>query len=58
MKENPRLATIPVVFLSAKGQESEVKEGFEVGAIDYIIKPFAIDQLIKKVTQILQQVGA
>ncbi|MBT3391205.1 MAG: response regulator [Chloroflexi bacterium] len=58
MKENPRLANIPVAFLSAKGQESEVKEGFEVGAIDYIIKPFAIDQLIKKVTQILQQVGA
>ena len=58
MKKNPRLANIPVAFLSAKGQESEVKEGFEVGAIDYIIKPFAIDQLIKKVTQILQQVGA
>ena len=58
MKENPLLANVPVAFLSAKGQESEVKEGFEVGAIDYIIKPFAIDQLINKITQILQQVGA
>lgn len=57
MKENHRLAHIPVAFLSAKGQESEVKEGFEVGAIDYLIKPFAIDQLIDKVTQILQQIG-
>ncbi len=55
MKEDDRLQAIPVVFLSAKGQESEVKEGYAVGAVDYIIKPFAPDQLTSKVTELLNQ---
>lgn len=44
---------IPVVFLSAKGQESEIKTGFESGAIDYILKPFAPDKLLSRMAQIL-----
>ncbi len=55
MKEDARLQPIPVVFLSAKGQESEVKEGYEAGAVDYIIKPFAPDQLTNKVMELLNQ---
>jgi DNA-binding response OmpR family regulator len=44
---------IPVVFLSAKGQEAEIKTGFEKGAIDYILKPFAPDHLLKRLEEIL-----
>jgi DNA-binding response OmpR family regulator len=44
---------IPVVFLSAKGQESEIMTGFETGAIDYILKPFAPDQLLSRIEEIL-----
>ena len=55
IKSNPRTQHIPVVFLSAKGQESEVKTGLEAGAIDYILKPFAPDLLLKRVTEILQE---
>lgn len=54
MKADERLAHIPVAFLSAKGQEAEVKEGFEAGAVDYIIKPFAPDQLTSKVDELLK----
>ncbi len=58
IKADERLVQIPVAFLSAKGQESEVKEGFEVGAVDYIIKPFAPDQLTSKVKELLKQASA
>lgn len=48
---------IPVVFLSAKGQDEEVKTGMEAGAIDYILKPFAPDELTQRLTEILHKIG-
>lgn len=53
MKADESLKHIPVVFLSAKGQETEIQTGLEAGAADYILKPFAPDQLIKRVSEIL-----
>ena len=44
---------IPVAFLSAKGQEAEVKAGIEAGADEYILKPFSPDQLTRQVNEIL-----
>ena len=44
---------IPVVFLSAKGQETEIRTGFDTGAIDYILKPFSPDQLLSRLEEIL-----
>ena len=55
LKEIPETKDIPVVFLSAKGQEQEIKEGMSVGAEEYILKPFAPDLLTKKVREILQR---
>jgi DNA-binding response OmpR family regulator len=46
---------IPVVFLSAKGQEAEVNTGLEMGAQEYILKPFAPDQLTERVNAILSE---
>ncbi len=54
LKNNPETANVPVVFLSAKGQESEVQEGLAAGAIAYILKPFSPDELISRVQEILQ----
>lgn len=48
---------IPVVFLSAKGQQSEMDSGLDVGAYDYILKPFAPDHLIKRVAEVLGKFG-
>ena len=53
IKAEPTLQHIPIVFLSAKGQESEVQTGLSVGAEEYLLKPFAPDQLTKKVAEIL-----
>ena len=40
---------IPIIFLSAKGQETEVQAGLEAGADEYIIKPFALTELTRRV---------
>ena len=53
MKADPILKDIPVVFLSAKGQDSEIQTGMAVGAEDYLLKPFAPDQLTERVKTIL-----
>jgi CheY-like chemotaxis protein len=55
MKAEPTIKHIPVVFLSAKGQEAEVQTGLAAGAQEYLLKPFAPDQLMKKVAEILAQ---
>ena len=57
LKANPDLKDIPVVFLSAKGQESEIQTGMEVGAEEYLLKPFAPDQLTDRVKAILAKFG-
>jgi DNA-binding response OmpR family regulator len=57
MKANPNLKHIPVVFLSAKGQESEIQQGMDAGAEEYLLKPFAPDQLTKRVKAILAKFG-
>jgi DNA-binding response OmpR family regulator len=53
IKSNQETKHIPVVFLSAKGQESEIKNGYDSGAVDYILKPFAPDQLLNRLLEIL-----
>ena len=57
IKANPDLKDIPIVFLSAKGQESEIQTGLEVGAEEYLLKPFAPDQLTDRVKAILSKFG-
>lgn len=53
IKAEPATAHIPVVFLSAKGQDQEVQDGLDAGAAEYLLKPFAPDQLIARVIEIL-----
>jgi CheY-like chemotaxis protein len=53
IKADARTRHIPVVFLSAKGQEAEVQTGLEAGAAEYILKPFSPDQLTDKVKSLL-----
>jgi CheY-like chemotaxis protein len=57
IKSEERLKDIPVVFLSAKGQENEIQTGLVAGAEEYLLKPFAPDQLIDRVRSILAKYG-
>ena len=49
LKENPKTAEIPVIFLTAKSDASSELEGFEHGAVDYVSKPFSPQLLLKRV---------
>lgn len=57
IKANDSTKHIPVVILSAKGQDEEVDKGKEAGADDYILKPFAPDKLTERVAEILEKLG-
>ena len=57
IKSHGDTKNIPVVFLSAKGQEAEVNTGLELGAEEYFLKPFAPDELSERVNKILAKHG-
>ena len=57
MKADAKLKDIPVIFLSAKGQDSEIQTGLQAGAADYLLKPFAPDQLTERIQTVLAHYG-
>jgi DNA-binding response OmpR family regulator len=57
MKADLKLKDIPVIFLSAKGQDSEIQTGLQAGAVEYLLKPFAPDQLTARIQVVLAQYG-
>lgn len=57
IKADPRVKDIPVVFLSAKGQDSEIQAGLSAGATDYLLKPFGPMELTDKVKELLEKYG-
>lgn len=57
LKGNQATKDIPIVFLSAKGQEAEIKQGIELGAEEYFLKPFAPEELLQRVGSILARHG-
>src|SRR4051812_42810014 len=46
---------VPIIFLSAKSQTSDVVNGFRLGANDYIRKPFSIEELIVRIENVLKK---
>ncbi len=55
LKADPATRAIPVILLSAKGRNVDQKVGFEVGADDYITKPFSPRKLVERINAILGQ---
>ena len=49
LREDSRFVDIPVIFLTSKGDESSELEGLELGAADYISKPFSAPLLLKRI---------
>ncbi|MDO9485292.1 MAG: response regulator [Actinomycetota bacterium] len=54
IKANPEFSLIPVLLLTARGQESDVSKGFDAGADDYIVKPFSLQELQSRVERFLR----
>lgn len=57
LKKIDSVKDIPVIILTARGQDEEVAEGIEAGAIDYITKPFGAVELTERIAEILQELG-
>ncbi len=55
LKQNEALRRIPVVMLTARGEEIDRVVGFEVGADDYVVKPFSVRELMLRVRAILRR---
>jgi CheY-like chemotaxis protein len=53
LKAQPETAHIPVVFLTAKGHETEIEIGMEAGAVGYLLKPFSPEALNKYLGELL-----
>jgi DNA-binding response OmpR family regulator len=53
LKANPLTKSIPVVLLTAKGRDIDKRLGYEVGATDYIVKPFSPAKLIDRIHELL-----
>src|SRR6476469_7362234 len=49
IRNHPELAHIPVIFLTARGSETDRIVGLELGASDYIVKPFFVRELIARI---------
>ena len=57
LKKTPETKNTPVIFLSAKGQESEIQQGLGAGAVKYILKPFVPDELTAQVENVLKEIN-
>ena len=58
LKSTPDLSRIPVIMLTAKGEEVDKIVGLELGADDYVVKPFSPRELALRIKAVLRRSGA
>lgn len=58
IKETPKTADIPIVFCTAKDGEKDTLEGFDLGADDYISKPFSVKEVVARIKSVLRRSDA
>lgn len=55
LKKNPETASIPIIFITARDTENDTVTGFNLGADDYIAKPFAIREVLVRVKAVMRR---
>ncbi len=55
VQSNPKWVDIPFIFLTAKGEKEDVREGRMLGADDYVVKPFEVDDLVVRIASKLRR---
>ena len=53
IKSQEETKNIPVIMLTAKGQDKDIVTGIEAGAVDYVTKPFSFAELLARVSRVL-----
>jgi DNA-binding response OmpR family regulator len=54
LKGQPNLQGTPIIFLTARNDKEDIVRGFEAGAVDYVVKPFHINELLARVSTQLE----
>ncbi|MFB3896678.1 MAG: response regulator transcription factor [bacterium] len=54
LKKDPQSSKIPIIMLTARGNEADRIKGFESGADDYLVKPFSVRELILRIKRLLE----
>ena len=57
LRNNPQTASLPLIMLTAKGSEYDKVKGLDLGADDYITKPFGVMELISRINALLRRTG-
>jgi len=57
LKESKELRDIPVIMLTARTSDSDTHVGFEMGAEDYVEKPYSINKLLSRIRRVLRTEG-
>lgn len=57
LRKTEKLASVPIIMLTAKGDESDKVVGLELGADDYLTKPFSVKELIARIRAVLRRPG-
>jgi diguanylate cyclase len=55
LQQNPKTAKIPFIFLTALGDKKEIRKGMNLGADDYLTKPYSIDELLEAINSRLER---
>ena len=58
LKTDPKTAGVPVIFITARDTEDDAVEGLDLGADDYIPKPFSIREVVSRVKAVLRRTAA
>ncbi|HAY21615.1 response regulator [Desulfobacca acetoxidans] len=58
LKQDPKTSHVPIIMLSAKGEEADIVTGLELGAVDYVTKPFSPRVLIARLRAVLRRRSA
>ena len=55
LRQDSNMDGLPIIMLTARAQESDIEQGFEAGADDYIVKPFSPRELASRVSAVLSR---
>ena len=56
VRSNKKIKNIPIIMLTARGEEEDRLKGLEMGADDYVTKPFSINELLARVKAVLKRI--
>jgi len=58
LRQDPRTSTVPIIMMTAKGEETDIVVGLRLGADDYVTKPFSMSVLVARVAAVLRRAAA